>query len=197
MSRMTASKVYVQLERAGYVCSSHKSGWYVATPRLEYQLTRSASFITNIERMGASPTIQVYASGAKKTSKMVAEALGVEKDAIVVFVQRLFMVAGRPAMVEDLFVQESEFPEFLNEQLDQSIVALWESKYNIVIESFDAQIRFHQLQEPYANLLNVDVGSAGINLTQVFQKNNQRPVGVSQQFWRADVAEFAFSISYS
>jgi GntR family transcriptional regulator len=196
VSRMTARQVYLALERDGFLARSDRSGWYVAYSKLQYQLARSASFVTNIERVGEVANIVVKEKGIIPSSGLVKDALQIPDKVDVFFVRRLFCVVDRPAMVESLFVLASRFPLLLDAKLDQSILALWETNYGVTLKSSKAKIRLLSLSDTDAQLLAVGPGSLGVNLSQVFLDEVGNPIGLSQQHWRGDIAEISFSIDY-
>ena len=196
LSRMTARNVYLKLERDGYISRLDRQGWFVSPTKLRYELARSASFVGNIVKSGLSPKIQVLQKGIFPYSKSVADALQLTSNEEVILVRRLFSVKTTPSMVERLYISGNRFPDFMEKQLNRSIVSIWERDYGVELKSTLIDIRLEALTNADCSLLAVSQGTVGLNLSQVFSERKGRPVGFSDQSWRGDVAEFSFAIDY-
>lgn len=197
ISRMTARNIYLHLEHEGLLTRSNRSGWYVTRPPIHYALSHSASFISNVEEMGARASIDLLDRKSEPASEEIATALHLPESASVDVLQRLFRANGQPTMIETLHFSPSLFPGILDEAPQQSILSLWRMRYSVVVQHADVTIRAMPLNAENSRALDAFPGAPGISMTQVFHDTTSRPVAVSRQIWRNDSAEFQFVISYS
>ena len=196
ISRMTARNIYLHLEQERLLTRTNRSGWYVTRPPIHYALNHSASFISNVEDIGASVSIDLLDKSEDAASAEIATALGLPEHAPINVLRRLFRADGRPSMIETLHFSASLFPGILDEEPNQSILSLWKMKYSIVVQYADVAIRAMPLGAENSRVLDVFPGTQGICMTQVFHDSDTRPIAVSRQIWRNDMAEFQFVIDY-
>lgn len=196
ISRMTARNVYLRLEQEGLLTKSGRSGWYVSRTPIHYTLNHSASFISNIEDIGAHASIDVLHKSTQAASREITAALDLPEHTAVDKLRRLFSADGRPSMIETLHFSPSLFPGILDEALSQSIVSLWKTRYSVDVRHADVTIKAMILNAENSRDLDISPGAPGISMSQVFRDAASRPVAVSQQIWRHDIAEFDFVISY-
>lgn len=196
ISRMTARNVYLRLEQEGLLTKSNRSGWYVSRPPIHYTLNHSASFISNVEDIGAHVSIDLLSKGTEAPSREITAALDLPEDTTIDTLRRLFRADGRPSMIETLHFSPSLFPGILDEALGQSILSLWKIRYSVDVRHADVTIKALTLNAENSRDLDIFPGAPGISMSQIFRDETSRPVAVSQQIWRHDIAEFEFVISY-
>lgn len=196
ISRMTARNIYLHLEQERLITRTNRSGWYVTTPPIHYALSHSASFISNVEDIGACVSIDLLNKKEEAASEEIATALNLPEHAPISVLRRLFRADGRPSMIETLHFSPTLFPGILDEEPHQSILSLWKVKYSVTVQYADVAIRAMPLNAEISRILDVFPGAHGISMSQVFHDTSTRPIAVSQQIWRNDMAEFQFVINY-
>lgn len=196
ISRMTARQVYVTLQQDGLIYRSNRRGWFVSPPRLSYALTRSVSFLTNVQAEGGSPQVKVLNAETVKPEPWIADKLGLGRTGRIHSVRRLLFIGEQPAMIDIIYTSAAQFPDFFEHRMDQSLTRLWQERYGIDITRAEVTIRAAALAAEDAVALQVEPGAAGIHLRQVMIGHDGKPVAVNLQNWRIDVAEFTIEAQF-
>ncbi len=83
------------------------------------------------------------------------------------------------------------FPGFLEFDLQQSTMVLFDQHYNISGRTGEIVIRMRSFQDHEAKLLGLASYNAGIELEQITYDQDGRPFCFDRQIWRGELAEFA------
>ena len=196
ISRMTARQVYVTLQQDGLIYRSNRRGWFVSPPRLNYALTRSVSFLTNVRAEGGSPIAAVLETRTLRPASWVAEKLGLGRTGRIHSVRRLLSIGEQPAMIDVIYTSAARFPDFLDNPMDQSLTKLWQDRYGIYVTRAEVTIRAGTLSSEDAVALQVEPEAAGILVLQMMIGHDGKPVAVNLQNWRIDVAEFTIEAQF-
>ncbi|HEY7688987.1 MAG TPA: GntR family transcriptional regulator [Dongiaceae bacterium] len=196
ISRMTARQVYVTLQQDGLIYRSNRRGWFVSPPRLNYALTRSVSFLTNVQAEGGTPLVKVLHTETAKPDPWVGDKLGLGRTGRIHAVRRLLSIGEQPAMIDIIYTSAARFPDFFENRMDQSLTRLWQERYGIDITRAEVTIRAAALSAGDAEALQVKPEAAGIQVRQVMVGHDGKPVAVNFQNWRIDVAEFTIEAQF-
>jgi DNA-binding GntR family transcriptional regulator len=196
ISRMTARQVYVTLQQDGLIYRSNRRGWFVSPPRLNYALTRSASFLTNVQAEGGTPQVKVLNAETVRPEPWVAEKLGLGRTGRIHAVRRLLSIGEQPAMIDIVYTSAARFPDFFENRMDQSLTRLWKDRYGIDITRAEVTIRAATLSAEDSAALQVEPEAAGIHVLQIMIGHDGKPVAVNLQNWRIDVAEFTLQTEF-
>jgi DNA-binding GntR family transcriptional regulator len=196
ISRMTARQVYVTLQQDGLIYRSDRRGWFVSPPRLNYALTRSVSFLTNVQAEGGTPQVKVLHTETAKPEPWVVDKLGLGRTGRIHAVRRLLSIGEQPAMIDIIYTSAARFPDFFEYRMDQSLTRLWQERYGIDITRAEVTIRAAALSVEDAVALQVKPEAAGIQVRQVMVGHDGKPVAVNLQNWRIDVAEFTIEAQF-
>ena len=196
ISRMTARQVYVTLQQAGLIYRSNRRGWFVSPPRLSYALTRSVSFLTNVQAEGGTPLVKVLNTETVRPEPWVADKLGLGRTGRIHSVRRLLSIGEQPAMIDIIYTSATRFPDFFDNRMDQSLTKLWKDRYEIDVTRAEVTIRAATLSAEDSAALQVEPEAAGILVLQLMIGHDGKPVAVNLQNWRIDVAEFTIEAQF-
>jgi len=196
ISRMTARQVYVTLQQDGLIYRSNRRGWFVSPPRLSYALTRSVSFLTNVQAEGGTPQVKVLNTETVRPEPWVADKLGLGRTGRIHAVRRLLSIGEQPAMIDIIYTSAARFPDFFDNRMDQSLTKLWRDRYEIDVTRAEVTIRAATLSAEDSAALQVEPGAAGILVVQIMIGHDGKPVAVNLQNWRIDVAEFTIEAQF-
>ena len=196
ISRMTARQIYVTLQQDGLIYRSNRRGWFVSPARLNYALTRSASFLTNVQAEGGTPQVKVLNAETVRPESWVAEKLGLGRTGRIHSVRRLLSIGEQPAMIDIIYTSAARFPDFFDNRMDQSLTRLWKDRYGIDVTRAEVTIRAATLSRDDSAALQVEPAAAGIHVLQIMIGHDGKPVAVNLQNWRIDVAEFTIQTEF-
>ncbi len=196
ISRMTARQVYVTLQQDGLIYRSNRRGWFVSPPRLNYALTRSVSFLTNVQAEGGSPKAKVLEARTLRPASWVAAKLGLSRTERIHSVRRLLSIGDQPAMIDIIYTSAARFPDFFDNPMEQSLTKLWKDRYGIDVTRAEVTIRAGTLLAEDAVALQVEPEAASILVLQTMIGHDGKPVAVNLQNWRIDVAEFTIEAQF-
>lgn len=193
ISRTTARQAFIQLEAEGFVYRSDRRGWFVAPPRLHYNLSGAFSFFSSVITEGGTPGAEVLSTETAAPPRWVRERLELEAKEKVHKTRRLRLISGEPAMVEISYQPARRFPGFHEHDLHGSFFDVLEREYGIQPSRHEISLRLVELDDEDARLLGQKPGSAGVLVIQVVFDDNNRPFAIDCLTWRGDIAEFTVS----
>ncbi|MQY43528.1 UTRA domain-containing protein [Epibacterium sp. SM1969] len=190
ISRMTARRALLALEREGLAYSSERRGRFVSPQRLTYDISKTVSFSEHAEEGELGLKIELISQQMIKATASLAEKLSVEEGRELYAYTRLFRLKEHPALIEEEFAIADLFPDMFSHNLEQSTTRLMAETYNRPAHSGDISIRMRALNEAEAKLLNLPTYQAGIELEQVILDRDGQPFCFGRQLWRGELAEF-------
>ena len=193
ISRTTARQAFIQLEVEGFVYRSDRRGWFVAPPRLDYNLSGAFSFFSSVITEGGTPGAEVLSTETGAPPRWVRKRLELEAKEKVHKTRRLRLISGDPAMVEVSYQPARRFPGFHDHNLNGSLYDILDNEYGIQPNRHEISLRLVELDDEDARLLGQASGSAGILVTQVVFDADGRPFDIDCLTWRGDIAEFTVS----
>lgn len=120
VSRMTVRQALDALVADGVLQREQGRGTFVAPPRTDFEM-RLTTFGEEARRRGMVPSTQVLDSGTLPAGRTVAEALDIDPDDAVHYVERLRFADGEPMGVERAWVPERLAPDLLEEGVPESL----------------------------------------------------------------------------
>ena len=189
VSRVTVRKALAELTREGLLRRMQGKGTYVCAPRLKTSLRDVTSFHEACLMMGCTPGTRVISAGIAHAEEDVREALNLE-DSEAVEIVRLRLADGEPVMLEtNRFAPK--YASLLHEELNGSLYRLL-SKQGIEAASGVHEISLCHATAQQAKLLDVEPGTALLQLNQVIFDQHGAPLHTSHQVIRGD--RFTFRI---
>ena len=193
ISRTTARQAFIQLEGEGFIYRSDRRGWFVAPPRLHYNLSGAFSFFSSVITEGGTPGAEVLSRETGTPPRWIRERLGLEPKEKVHKTRRLRLISGEPAMVEESFHPARRFPGFHDHDMHGSFFDVLAKDYGVHPHHHEISLRLVELDDEDARLLVQKSGSAGVLVTQVVFDADAQPFSVDSLTWRGDIAEFTVS----
>ena len=190
VSRMTARRALVAIEIEGLAYSSGRKGRFVSPKRLRYDIGSMVSFSATAESDDIGLTIKLFDAGIVQADSALAATLAVEVGTDLLKYTRLFLIHGHPTFIEVEYAIAELFPGFLDHDLQQSTMLLFDQHYNISGRTGEIVIRMRSFQAYEAKLLGLASYNAGIELEQTTYDQNGRPFCFDSQIWRGELAEF-------
>lgn len=189
VSRITVRKAVQELVKEGLVVQRQGSGTSVApkTERVQQSLTRLTSFTEDMARRGKNVTSTFLEKGLFSPSPEEIMALGLKSDGLVARLSRLRKADGKPLALERASLSTDYLPDpesvgaSLYEHLDKS-----GNKPSRAIQRISAI----SLRGEEAKLLEVEDGSAGLNIERISYLPNGLVVEFTKSIYRGDAYDF-------
>ena len=189
VSRVTVRKALAELTREGLLRRMQGKGTYVCAPRLKTNLREVTSFHEACMMMGCTPGTKVISAQTVHAQESTREALSLQEDEAVEIV-RLRLADGVPVMLEtNRFSMKYDY--LLHEKLNGSLYHLL-SQQGVEAASGVHEISLCYATAQQAKLLEVEVGTALLQLEQVIFDQHGAPLHTSHQVIRGD--RFTFRI---
>ncbi|KQT51698.1 phage tail protein [Devosia sp. Leaf420] len=189
VSRVTVRKAVTQLVQEGVLVQRHGSGTFVAPPtqRVEQSLSQLTSFTEDMARRGMEVHAEWLDRGLYVPSPEETVILGLSSGEKVARIARLRLTGDTPLAIERASLSGTILPE---------PVAIGDSLYKHLDLSGNRptraiqRIRAANLGEDDAHLLQVPVGSAGLNIERTSYLPSGRVIEFTRSIYRGDTYDF-------
>ena len=189
VSRVTVRKALAELTREGLLRRMQGKGTYVCAPRLKSNLREITSFHEACLMMGCNPGTKVISVQSLPAEEEVRQSLSLTGEECVEVI-RLRLADGEPVMLETNCFPP-KYAYLLREKLAGSLYHLL-SKRGVEAASGMHEISLCYATAQQAKLLEVEPGTALLQLNQVIFDQNGAPLHTSHQVIRGD--RFTFRI---
>ena len=189
VSRVTVRKALAELTREGLLHRMQGKGTYVCAPRLKTNLREITSFHEACLMMGCTPGTKVISAAFVHAEEGIRQSLALA-DSEAVEIIRLRTADGVPVMLETNCFPK-KYASLLKEDLTGSLYRLL-GKQGIEAASGVHEISLCHATAAQARLLEVEVGTALLQLEQVIHDQHGAPLHTSHQVIRGD--RFTFRI---
>ncbi len=189
VSRVTVRKALAELTREGLLRRMQGKGTYVCAPRLRTNLREVTSFHEACLMMGCNPGTRVISAQTARVEEEIRQSLALQGEEAVEII-RLRTADDAPVMLEtNCFAPKYSW--LLKEKLNGSLYRLLNG------QGVEAASGVHEISLCYATahqakLLEVEVGTALLQLEQVIYDQHGAPLHTSHQVIRGD--RFTFRI---
>jgi GntR family transcriptional regulator len=190
ISRMTARRALVEVEKAGYAYSKDRSGRFVTAQRLSYDVGTTLSFAAHALREQVNLSIEVISTSTEEASAFLAQKLDIEAGTLVHIYSRVFKVDGQTVLIERESAIAERFPELLSQDLRQSSLSLYENHYGVTGTKGQVTIRCAKISTEQKQLFSADTAPYGLEVNMVLLDSQEKPFCYDQQTWCAEMAEF-------
>jgi GntR family transcriptional regulator len=193
VSRTTVRDALSRLENEGAIFRRQGAGTFVNPPGLQIRsrLEEIWSYEQVLEDHGYSPSVKVLSSHARPADETTTEALSLEKNAQVLFIEKLFLEDDEPVMltinrIPIKIVHDAEYEadeaipvyEFLEDHCDRTL-GYYLSE--IIPVSLSAGI---------ARSLGVKRGTPTISFDEIGFDQNNEPIVRATSYFRDDLLRF-------
>ena len=183
VSRTTVREALRGLMELGVIVKKQGIGSFVAGRKIEEFLPGLVSFSTEMKARGLTVFTRVLSTDVVKPPSRVAKGLGLPETSTVVRVKRLRYVDSKPIVISTSYLSCDVSPK---DNFEGSIYELLEKKYGLSICAGEASIESCLSDEIESNLLEINIGSAVLNITWKSFSEMNTPVEYSEATFRGD-----------
>lgn len=189
VSRVTVRKAVTQLVKDGVLVQRHGSGTFVAPPaqRVEQMLSQLTSFTEDMARRGMAVRSEWLDRGIYLPSPEETVVLGLTSDEQVSRISRLRLTGDTPLAIERASLSTGILPDPL--AVTDSLYKLLDTSGRRPVRAIQ-RIRAANLTERDAQLLQVPVGSAGLNIERTSYLASGRVIEFTRSIYRGDTYDF-------
>lgn len=191
-TRVAVREALLALETDGLIYRLDRRGWYVRPSRILYHPQSSKSFNQYVTEQGFIPSTEVISADLVPATLWDAKHLNISIDAKVYSIWRRRSIDGRPVLVEHLRVIAEYFPNFLQQNLTQSITQLMANDYDCHISRAEINLYPTALSEQQARHLHVNNGAMGLYICRCNRDATGKITDVDQEYWLHDVLDIHF-----
>ena len=194
VSRMTARRALIQLEKERLAYTKDRSNRFVAEPSIDYDLSTTVSFFASGHNRKSEVVIEVLDFATEKAGEMEAGALKVPVATPIHKYSRICHLSGKPAFVEEEIVSAERFADLAERNLARPLVPFFEEQYGVKAARDHIAITMVTFSKDIAATLELTPPCAGLLFEQTILDNSEKPISVSRQYWRGDIARFSGTI---
>jgi GntR family transcriptional regulator len=193
VSRATANKALASLVSQGLLEFRKGLGTFVRRDVIDYDVRSLVSFTEKARAAGKRPSTTLVTFEkivARALEPELAEALVVEPDAKLWFMERLRLADGTPVIWEQRYVVQEHCPKLTRAQAEGSLYKAWTTTHRLQIAGANEVIRAVLLERDEARRLRVAVGSPALEVLAVGYLADERPLWWERTLYRGDQYEF-------
>jgi GntR family transcriptional regulator len=189
VSRVTVRKAVLQLVKDGVLVQRHGSGTFVApqTQRVEQSLSQLTSFTEDMARRGMAVRAEWLERGLYLPSPEETVTLGLSSGEQVARISRLRLTGDTPLAIERASLSARILPD--PQAIGDSLYRHLDKSGNRPVRAIQ-RIRAANLGEQDAQLLQVAVGSAGLNIERTSYLASGRAIEFTRSIYRGDTYDF-------
>lgn len=196
VSRVTVRKAVQELVKEGLLIQRHGSGTFVASrvKPVEQYLTQLTSFTEDMARRGMIVRSAWLDRGLYAPSPEEMVTLGLTSGEMVARISRLRVANEMPMAIERAALAPSVLPR--PEDVTTSLYAVLTANGNRPVRAIQ-RISAAILKENDARLLEVQPGSASLNIERISYLESGKVVEFTRSIYRADAYEFIAELRLS
>ncbi|HTV69717.1 MAG TPA: GntR family transcriptional regulator [Rhizobiaceae bacterium] len=189
VSRVTVRKAVQDLVRGGVLIQRHGSGTFVAprVERVEQSLSRLTSFTEDMARRGMTVRSEWLERGVHSASPAEMMVLGLSSRELVARISRLRIANDTPLAIERASLSASVLPD--PNAVESSLYTALEKTGHRPVRAVQ-RISAANLGEADAKLLDVPVGSAGLNIERISYLASGKVIEFTRSVYRGDTYDF-------
>lgn len=189
VSRVTVRKAVQHLVRDGLLVQRHGSGTFVAprTHRVEQSLSQLTSFAEDMARRGMAVRSEWLDRGIYEPSPEETVILGLSSSERVARVARLRISGEIPLAIERAALSSAILPD--PDRIGTSLYAHLDRSGNRPVRAIQ-RIRAANLGPEDAELLQVPVGAASLNIERTSYLGSGRVIEYTRSIYRGDTYDF-------
>ena len=187
ISRITVRQALTALVMEGRLIRAPGRGTFVASPRIEQQLTQLTGFTQDMQARGKRPSARVLEAGSIAALPTVARALKIAVGESVIMLKRLRLADGEPVAIETAYLLESRCRGILKEQLaTRSLYDILTKKYRLKPVRAMQQMEAIACPAAEAKLLGTRRGAPVLHIQRTTYDREGRPFELVESFYRGD-----------
>jgi len=174
------------LVNEGVLVKRQGKGTFVVDTRVRQGPRKLSSFSEEMAAMGLKASSIVLEKGIKEADEKISKALQIQPKTRVIMVKRLRLANDEPLGIQTFYIPEYMVPDFLQNDLTQSLYELLETKYGIVIKSAHEKYYATILDKYECKLLKVKWPFAGFIVERSAFDATGSPVEYTESVIRSD-----------
>lgn len=187
ISRITVRQALTALVMEGRLIRAQGRGTFVASPRIEQQLTQLTGFTQDMRARGKRPSAQVLEASSISALPTVARSLKIKTGDTVIMLKRLRLADGEPVAIETAYLLESRCRGILREKLaTRSLYEILTKKYNLKPVRAMQQMEAIACPAAEAKLLGTRRGAPVLHIHRTTYDHDGRPFELVESFYRGD-----------
>lgn len=186
VSKSVVRQAVSLLVQEGFLIKRQGIGTFVVDTRIKQGPRKLTSFSQEMQMKGLIPKSIVLEKGIVEANKKVADALDVEIGTLVIMVKRVRFAKDEPIGIQTFYTLEKLAPNFLENDLSQSLYNMLESKYGLNIVKAEEKYYATILDNHECKLLKVKPPFAGFIVERIAYDISDIPVEYTESVIRAD-----------
>jgi GntR family transcriptional regulator len=175
VSKATIRLAVLELVRQGYLVRQQGKGTFVCKRVIPEGLTMSTSFKELMLEAGVAFSTQVLAQTVVMPTDDLDIKLEIQDDKHIIYIKRLRSIDNEPVVLQETYVPYHTCPSLLQEDIaDNSILELFEIKYDIPITNVKGYIEVVYTKEDESRLLGLPDNSPALLLEQHFYSGDKQ-----------------------
>lgn len=194
VSPMTVRQALASLQADGFIYTVPGSGTYVSGEKLAKRFV-FVSFSEEIREKGMKPASKILkAEKVVVTNKKLAEVLQIAVGDSAYRIKRVRMADGVPLAIEDTHVPCENAPGLLDQELNNSLYAIFKETYERPVVRADSAVSPILLDKEQANDLKAPVNTPSLMVTLTAFDGRGRTMEHCISVKRGDKYDFRFSL---
>ncbi|MEH7121045.1 GntR family transcriptional regulator [Neobacillus vireti] len=191
VSRITVRKAVEELVKEGYLTKQQGKGTFVHRSKIDRKIEHVMGFTAACEANGFTSHSEVTKKEVIKADADLREALQLEPDEQVIYIQRKRYAGDRPLMLENNYYPFNRFSFLLDEPLEGSLYHLLRVRYDIYPDqSGKTTIEIVLADEEQAQVLETSIGKPLFYMRTLIYDQDGLPVHVGKQYIIGDRYQF-------
>jgi GntR family transcriptional regulator len=187
ISRITVRQALTALVMEGRLIRTQGRGTFVASPRIEQQLTQLTGFTQDMRARGKRPSARVLEAGSMSALPLIARVLKIEVGESVIMLKRLRLADGEPVAIEIAYLPENRCRGLLKEMLaTRSLYDILTRKYDLKPARAMQQMEAIACPAAEAKLLGTRRGAPVLHIHRTTYDREGRPFELVESFYRGD-----------
>ena len=189
ISRMTARAAVNLLVQRGYVARKNGSGTFVASPKIELDLSTVAGFSDRVLRHGIIPgarVIEARTVGTEELDASVATTLEIIGEELVHMLIRVRTGNNELLALEKSYFPARHCPDLLDNELTGSIYELLRTRCNLELAHLHQRLEVTQLDALAAEALATHPDAPALQITRTTWDVPGRPIEFARDLYRGD-----------
>ncbi|OLS38372.1 hypothetical protein BTR22_07240 [Alkalihalophilus pseudofirmus] len=194
LSRTTVRQALGDLVTSGTLTRIQGKGTFVAEPKFEPTRPGVTGFTQDMIDKGHSVSSKLLDFSMVEASDRVSRIFNIEKNTMVLKIDRLRFVDEIPIGIHEVFLNVSITPGLQLEKYNLANVSLYEALRNegIDLGEADETVEANVADEREAELLDISTGNLVLILNRTLSLKNGKPFEYTKMVYRAD--KFKYSI---
>ena len=197
-SRITVRRAVEELCNEGYLIKMQGRGTFVSAPRIHRKFTGIAGHVRSFTQAcmdeGMTAGVQVLERQIVPVRKDEREFFHLEKDALLIHIERLRTADGQAVLLENHFFPYNDFKELMTMDLqDVSIFAMIEQVYGRKFsDTYYRTLEITKASSDEAQKMGIPLNEPLFYMNVYFLDQNNKPLCIGRQYYMGSRYMFAW-----